>query len=49
LREAVTAIENNNAALSLWQRAWPLTGLALALLVNVLWVGALGYALVWLL
>ena len=43
----MTTIDNNtSAALSLWQRAWPLTGLALALLVNVLWIGALGYALV---
>jgi hypothetical protein len=34
------------AALSLWQRAWPFTALTLALLVNLLWIGALGYALV---
>ena len=31
-------------ALSLWQRAWPFTALTLALLVNLLWIGALGYA-----
>ena len=34
------------AAPSLWQRAWPITALTLALLVNLLWIGALGYALV---
>jgi hypothetical protein len=34
------------APLVLWQRAWPFPLLMLALLVNVIWVGALGYALV---
>lgn len=33
----------------LWRRVWPFAGLAMALLVNVVWVGALGYALIWLL
>jgi hypothetical protein len=44
----VTATDNDNAPvlLALWRRLWPLAGLALALLVNVLWVGALGYGLV---
>ena len=44
----MTAIEKNNSsgALALWQRLWPLACLAVALLVNVLWIGALGYALV---
>ena len=37
---------DNDAVLPLWRRAWPFAGLTLALLVNVLWVGALGYALV---
>jgi hypothetical protein len=34
------------AALTQWRRAWPLAGLALAAVVNTLWVGVLGYALV---
>jgi hypothetical protein len=34
------------AALTQWRRAWPLAGLALAAVVNVAWVGVLGYALV---
>jgi hypothetical protein len=43
----VTAFDNNPpTALRMWQRAWPLAGLTLALLVNVLWIGVLGYALV---
>ena len=28
------------------QGAWPFAGLTAAVLVNVLWIGALGYALV---
>jgi hypothetical protein len=28
-----------------WRLTWPLAGLALAAIVNVLWVGVLGYAL----
>jgi len=32
-----------------WRRAWPLAGLALAAVVNVVWAGVLGYALVGLL
>ena len=30
-------IDNNNAAPSVWRRAWPIVGLAVAVLVNVLW------------
>ena len=30
---------------TLWRRAWPLGGLLLALLVNVVWIGALAYGL----
>jgi hypothetical protein len=41
---------NNNApraiAVKVWQVAWPFAGLAAAVLVNVLWIDALGYALV---
>jgi hypothetical protein len=37
------------AAFHLWQRMWPFAGLTLAVLVNVLWIGVLGYALVMLL
>ena len=33
-----------SAARKVWQRAWPLVGLAAAVLVNMLWIGALGYA-----
>jgi hypothetical protein len=42
----VTTTDNNNAAPSVWKRAWPLVGLAAAVLVNVLWLGVLGYELV---
>ena len=45
----MTTTYNNNAAASLWRRAWPFAGLAAAVLVNVVWIGALGYALVMLL
>jgi len=31
---------------ALWHRAWPPTALALALMVDVAWVGLLGYGLV---
>ena len=41
---------NNNApraiAVKAWQVVWPFAGLSAAVLVNVLWIGALGYALV---
>jgi hypothetical protein len=41
---------NNNApraiAVKVWQVAWPFARLAAAVLANVLWIGALGYALV---
>jgi hypothetical protein len=44
----VSAIEKDERvpALRRWRRAWPLAGLALAAVVNVLWVGVLGYALI---
>jgi hypothetical protein len=32
-----------------WRQAWPLAGLGFAAVVNIVWVGVLGYALVWLL
>lgn len=43
----MTATDNDNSPvlLALWKRLWPLADLALALLVNVLWVGGLGYGL----
>jgi hypothetical protein len=43
-----TAADNHvgGATLTQWRRAWPLAGLALAAVVNVFWVGVLGYALV---
>jgi hypothetical protein len=31
---------------SLWQRVFPFVGLMIALLINVLWIGLLGYALI---
>jgi len=34
------------AALSLWQRVWPFAALTLALVVTLLWIGALVYGLV---
>ena len=34
---------------ALRERAWPLAGLTLALVVNVAWIGALSYAVIWLL
>jgi hypothetical protein len=34
------------AALTQWRRAWPLAGLGLAAVVNMVWVGLLSYALV---
>jgi hypothetical protein len=44
----MTAADKDDAPalLALWRRVWPLAALALGLLVNVMWVGALGYALV---
>jgi hypothetical protein len=33
------------APLALWYRAWPLTGLAIAVAVNVAWIGLLAYEL----
>lgn len=47
----MTATDKNDAsdASSVWQRAWPLIALAVALLLNVLWIAMLGYALIWLL
>jgi hypothetical protein len=35
--------------LALLRTVWPLAGLALAVSVNLLWIGVLGYWLVWLL
>ena len=43
----MTAIDEKNAgppAVTLWHRVWPLAGLAIALIVNVAWIGFLGYA-----
>ena len=34
------------AQLTLWHRAWPLAGLATAMIVNVAWIGLLAYSLV---
>ena len=34
-----------SAALKLWERLWPFAGLTRAVLVNILWIGVLGYAL----
>jgi hypothetical protein len=31
---------------ALWGRAWPLAGLATAVIVNVAWIGLLAYGLV---
>ena len=47
----MTATDKNDAsgAPSLWQRVWPLIALAVALLLDVLWIAMLGYALIWLL
>jgi hypothetical protein len=44
----VTATDKDDASvlLALWRRLWPLAGLALGLLVNVIWVGVLSYALI---
>jgi len=36
----------SSAATSLAQQAWPLATLMLALLINLLWIGLLGYAVV---
>jgi hypothetical protein len=30
---------------TLWDRVWPLAGLAVALIVNLAWIGFLSYAL----
>jgi len=30
-------------AVSLWRRAWPLAGVALALILTLAWIGLLGY------
>lgn len=38
--------DEGGAAPTQWRRAWPIAGLALAAVVNVLWVGVLGYTLV---
>jgi hypothetical protein len=44
----MTAVDEKKAeppAVTLWDRVWPLAGLAIALFVNVAWIGFLGYAL----
>ena len=33
------------APLALWYHAWPLTGLGIAVAVNVAWIGLLAYGL----
>ena len=46
------AADNNlspKTRLALWDRAWPLVGLAAAAVVNLAWIGLLAYALVQLL
>jgi hypothetical protein len=35
-----------NVALNLWHGAWPLAGVAIAVLVNAAWIGLLTYGLV---
>jgi hypothetical protein len=40
------SIVSPKARLTLWARAWPLAGLATALVVNVVWIGLLAYGLV---
>ena len=43
----MTAIDEKNAgppAVTLWHRVWPLAALAIALIVNIAWIGFLGYA-----
>ena len=42
-------IVSPRARLTLWARAWPLAGLASAVVVNVVWIGLLAYGLVHLL
>jgi hypothetical protein len=42
---AADKVEPSAAPLTQWRRMLPLAGLALAAIVNVLWVGVLGYAL----
>jgi hypothetical protein len=38
--------DERGCPLSQWRRAWRMAGLAIAAVVNVLWIGMLGYALV---
>ena len=42
-------IVSSTARLTLWARAWPLAGLATAVVVNVVWIGLLAYGLMQLL
>jgi len=46
----MTVLELRNAVrvdvVALWRRAWPVAALAVALIVDVAWVGLLGYGLV---
>ena len=51
-RESMATSDENDAFGTLPVRprqAWPLAAMAIAVLVNVLWIGALGYALITLL
>jgi hypothetical protein len=51
-RESMATSDENDVPGTLPARlrqAWPLAAMAIAVLVNVLWIGALGYALITLL
>jgi hypothetical protein len=51
-RESMATSDGNDAPGTLPARlrqAWPLAAVAIAVLVNVLWIGGLGYALITLL
>ena len=37
--------EESNPAATVWHRAWPAAGLAIALAVNLAWIGLLVYGL----
>jgi hypothetical protein len=36
---------SQSVALTLWHQAWPLAALAMAVIVNLAWIGFLGYGL----
>jgi hypothetical protein len=42
---ATASREGISVIVTQWHRAWPLAGLALALIVNVAFIGLLGYGL----